>query len=86
MKLSDHMRHVLLYCFERGLTATQAFDEIQKANVDEADKPAFSTVASWFKKFEGGDFELDDKERSGRPAEVDEQALLHAVEGRRRSG
>jgi histone-lysine N-methyltransferase SETMAR len=80
MKLSDHMRHVLLYCFERGLTATQAFDETQKANMGEADKPAFSTVASWFKKFEGGDLDLEDKKRSGRPTEVDDEALLRAVE------
>ena len=39
-----------------------------------------STVYDWFKRFEEGEESLEDRERPGRPIEVDRGAVLCAIE------
>jgi transposase len=78
MEITEHMKHVLLYCFERKLNGQHAFEKISRTFGDGA--ISRSTVFKWFARFEKGDSSLASKPHSGRPVEVDEQALLAAVE------
>lgn len=78
MEISEHMRHILLYCYERKLSGQDAYEEVIRVFGDGA--PSRATVYNWFSRFEEGDTSLASKPRSGRPLEVDEEALLAAVE------
>jgi len=68
-----HIRHCMLYEFNRGSTAAEATRNICAAYGDRAVDD--STCYRWFAKFESGDTILTDKSRSGRPVEFDDQAL-----------
>jgi [histone H3]-lysine36 N-dimethyltransferase SETMAR len=37
------------------------------------------TCQDWFQRFRSGDVSLEDKSRSGRPVELDEQALIDLI-------
>lgn len=41
------------------------------------------TVQNWFKKFNSGDFSLEDKERSGRPKELEDYQIMDLLERNR---
>ena len=64
-----HFRHCLLFMFNQGKKAVDAFNEIFSVYGSEA--PDVRTCQNWFAKFRDGNFELGDSPRSGRPAEVD---------------
>jgi len=80
-RISTHKRHILLYCFERGMSTEETLTEINSVTfLDEEEKPSLRTVQRWFGKFRNGDTDLEDKPRSGAPAEFDhDDALLEAV-------
>ncbi|VDL72276.1 unnamed protein product [Nippostrongylus brasiliensis] len=42
---------------------------------------SMSTVHDWFKKFKAGHYEVEDKERSGRPSVLNNDELREQVEG-----
>ena len=42
--------------------------------------PAIRTVKKWFAKFRTGDFNVEDRPRSGRPSEVDNDVIKTLVE------
>jgi len=56
--------------------------EIQRrmAAVYDENPPSYDMVSRWFHRFENGDFSFDDKERSGRPQELDLDKLRKEVE------
>jgi len=68
MSSKSEIRTVILYCFERGLTTTQAKKEI--AALKGTKWASFSTIKRWYKKFRVGDTGLEDKKklRKNRPA------------------
>ncbi|VDL70883.1 unnamed protein product [Nippostrongylus brasiliensis] len=41
---------------------------------------SMSTVHDWFKKFKAGHYEVEDKERSGRPSVLNNDELREQVE------
>ena len=73
-----HIRHCMLYEYNLQKTATQATQSIQSAYG--VDALQVRTCQNWFNRFTSGDFDLNDKERSGRPVEADDDRLEELLE------
>ena len=73
-----HIRHILLYHFEKGHKAIEAFRDINELFGDET--IGQKTVYTWFERFKSGDTSLEYKPGKGRISDFDDQALLAAVE------
>jgi histone-lysine N-methyltransferase SETMAR len=73
-----HIRHCLLFEHQLGHSAAEAHRNIcQALGPDAVSK---QTCANWFHRFNSGDVELADRPRSGRPGEVDRDAVRSLVE------
>ena len=72
------IRKLFKYEFELGHNAKEAVTNINRAKG--AGTVAYSTAKRWFSKFCSGNVETDDKKRSGRPREVDRDAVVNTVE------
>ena len=72
------IRKLLKYEFELGHNAKEAVTNINRAKG--AGTVAYSTAKRWFSKFRSGNLETDDKKRSGRPREVDRDAVVNTME------
>lgn len=74
----EHVRHVLLYEFQKGNTAACAAKSVQntygKHVVNER------TCRRWFSCFKNGDFSMKDESREGRPKELNSQELQNALD------
>jgi len=73
----QHLREALLFCFNLKENAAEARRLLEKAYGEHAQSK--TTCEDWFKRFRNGDFDTEDKERSGRPKtfeDADLQALL----------
>ena len=70
MKCRNELRHILLFYFRKGKNAEQAVKKLRDVYGDEALKDR--QCRNWFDKFRSGDFSLRDKQRLGRPNEVDD--------------
>lgn len=68
-----HIRHCMLYCFDRQLTGRSTSAEI--CNTYGEHCASKSTVENWFHLFRSGDRSLKDAPRSGRPSELDDEEL-----------
>lgn len=68
-----HFRHCMLYEFDRGSSASAAAKNICKTYGEDAVSEV--TCKRWFAKFRSGDTGLLDKPRSGRPVELENDAL-----------
>lgn len=80
--IKKHLRHVLLWLFDKNndIKGIEALQEIQ--DVYGPDSIAKSTCHKWLKKFKEGEKDVDDLEdesRSGRPSNFDEDALRELV-------
>ncbi|CAF0983929.1 unnamed protein product [Didymodactylos carnosus] len=68
----------MLYHFEKGHTAAEAFRDLNKlfgeGTIGERQ------VRRWFNRFKSGNTSLEDEEGRDRPSDFDNQALLQAVE------
>ena len=73
-----HLRHIMLYHFEKGHTAAEAFRDLN--DLFGEGTIGRKTVYEWFDRFKSGDTSLEDKPGRGRPSDFDDQALLAAVE------
>lgn len=73
----QHLREVLLHYFILKKSAAETHRILVEAYNENA--PAEPTCREWFRRFKSGDFDLDDKERSGQPKkfqDCDLEALL----------
>lgn len=77
-----HFRHVMLYEFRKGVSVGIATKNIRDVYLDRA--PALRTVKKWFGRFGNGDFNLDDRSRSGRRSDIDDNVVRALVEGNAR--
>ena len=68
-----HLRHCMLFMFNLGKNTTETLDQITQAYG--ADTVSYATVKNWFKKFRNGEYDLEDKQRSGRPKETEDSEL-----------
>ncbi|PIC39523.1 hypothetical protein B9Z55_011179 [Caenorhabditis nigoni] len=73
-----HIRHVLIYLFLSHTTMKDS--ETFLKNVYNTHAPHYNTIRNWFHRFEKDDFSLDEKDRSGRPRELDLDKLKHALQ------
>ncbi|UYV69118.1 KIF4A [Cordylochernes scorpioides] len=73
---SAHLREVLLFAFNWNKSATEAHRMLEKVYSDHA--LSKSQCYRWFKKFQSGDFELDN-EPHGKPPQKFEDAELQAL-------
>lgn len=64
-----HLRHVMFYCFKKGSTSENTAKEICDVYGDQS--ITVQTVRNWFRRFRAGNFNLKDKDRSGRPSTTD---------------
>ncbi|KAI1714829.1 histone-lysine N-methyltransferase SETMAR [Ditylenchus destructor] len=71
------IRELLKYEYELGHTVKEAIENI---NQDKgAGTVAQRTEYEWFSKFKSGNMTIEDNPRSGRPREVDRDAVVNAV-------
>ena len=83
MPVTDtHIKHCLLFLFDSGQKAAEAHRQLVQTYGQEA--PHYNTCASWFQRFKAGDRSMEDKDRSGRPTDVNREELLAAVQDNRR--
>ena len=72
-----HIRHIMLYHFEKGWKAAQSFRDLNElfgeGTISE------SRCREWFARFKSGDTSLEDKPGRGRPLDFDDQVLLATV-------
>jgi len=78
-----HLRHAMLFFFKKGCNAIQAKTEICAVYGDSA--VSLVTVRKWFKRFKSGDFDLEDRERSGAPVRTHTDRIKAYVEENPRS-
>lgn len=72
-----HFRHCMLFLFKQGKNASQAAIDICLVYGENA--VTARVCQKWFARFREGDFDLEDRERAGRPPELvsdDLEALL----------
>lgn len=72
------IRVLLRFFWKKGLTAAAATREI--CEVEGKDVINKTTAQRWFQRFSDGDTSLEDKPRSGRPCELDDEVLLAKLE------
>ena len=73
-----HIQHCMLYEFSRNKTAVEATKSICDAYPECA--LDVRTCQYWFARFKTGDYDLKDKERTGRPVEADDDFLEELLE------
>ena len=71
------LRGILRHHWRKGLNAKAATEQI--CEIEGAGVLDKTTTQRWFKRFNDGDTSLEDKPRSGRPTELDDDDLLAAL-------
>ena len=73
-----HLREVLIFCFKWKKTAAKAHRMLVEVYGDSASSD--KTCREWFRRFKSGDFDVEDKERSGRPRAFEGEELQALVD------
>lgn len=81
LKMDDkeHFRHVLLYCFDSKKTAAEAHRYISETYSESA--PSIKTCEYWYRRFQSGDIDFKDKERSSQPKKFEDAELQALLDG-----
>ncbi|WKY13153.1 hypothetical protein Q1695_004178 [Nippostrongylus brasiliensis] len=74
----SHLRSCILFLHHSGVGATEAHRQL--CSVYGEDVMSLRTVKRWFAKFSEGDYNIEDKPRSGRPSDLDLEALQADLE------
>jgi [histone H3]-lysine36 N-dimethyltransferase SETMAR len=69
-----HLRHVMLYEYNKGNNATKATNNIQK--IYGASALNVRKCQRWFSRFRSGHYDLEDFKGRGRKVRFDDNALL----------
>ena len=72
------IRVLLRHYWKKGRSVRAAVKEI--CDVEGVGAVSKSTANNWFRRFQNGDTDLEDRPRTGRPEELDDEALLEEVE------
>jgi len=72
------VRVLLRHYWKKGFSSRAATKEI--CDVEGEDYVSKSAAGRWFKRFQDGDIDLEDKPRSGRPPEIDDDVLLATLQ------
>jgi transposase len=72
------IRNLLLYEYQLGHDARTAAANVNRAKGDNTVHQ--STAFRWFAKFRNDNTDLNDQPRSGRPQEIDRDAVIEAIE------
>lgn len=78
MSDNEHYRHVMLFYFRKGKSAAEISRKLN--SVYGENSVSERTCQKWVKRFRSGDFSLSDATRSGRPKEVDSEAVRALIE------
>lgn len=73
LRKKQHLREVLLYHFFTKRTAAAAHRLLVECYGQHA--LSRTQCAEWFQRFKNGDFDVGDKERTGKPKKFDDQEL-----------
>ena len=73
-----HFKHCMLYEYRQGKNGTKATEVI--CSVNSVDALNVRICQKWFAKFHSGDFNLEEKERSGWPQELETDNLEELFE------
>lgn len=68
-----HLREALLFIFHLKKKATEAHQMLVDAYGNDA--PSLRTCQEWFQRFKSGDFDIEDKDRSGQPKRFEDEEL-----------
>ena len=68
---------IMLYEFKKGVNMMTSFRNI--CEVFQSEVVSLRTCQNWYTKFRSGDFELKDKQHSGRPSAIDDDILKEMV-------
>ena len=73
-----HLREVLIFCFKWKKTAVEVHRMLVEVYDDNA--PSDKTCREWFRRFKSDNFDMKDKERSGRPRAFENEELQTLVD------
>ena len=73
-----HLREVLIFCFKWKKTAAEVHRMLVEVYSNSA--PSDKTCREWFRRFKSDDFDVEDKERSGRPRAFENEKLQTLVD------
>lgn len=74
----EHLHHAFLFLMNSGETIAAAQRKLHVTYDNKA--PSYETCQRWATRIKNGDFSIQDAERSGRPMELDLDALKEHVE------
>ena len=74
----EHLRHIMLYEFNRGLRAADTAKKIQETYGDDVINER--SCRRWFARFKAGVFNLEDGPKSGRPTRLNSSELKNYIE------
>jgi hypothetical protein len=73
----EQIRLLLHFQWLQGVSYTDAAKKIRDLYGETTSR---KTAYNWYRKFDEEDMELKDKQRSGRPREIDREAVIRAIE------
>jgi len=74
----QHLREVLIFCFNWKKNAAEAHRMLIEVYGDTA--PTDKSCREWFRRFKVGDFNVEDKPRSGQPKKFEDKELEALLE------
>lgn len=72
------MREVLLFCFNWKKSAADAHRMLVEVYGESA--PSDKSCRGWYQRFKNGDFDVGDKERTGRPKKFKDAELKSLID------